>query len=59
MRWESSGEKVEIFHDNAYKSLRYQYPIVIPVDALMTMKLQGLLCLNTLMNVTLNPKPRS
>ncbi len=55
MHWESLGEGVEMCHDNPYKSSRYQNLVVIPIDALMTMKWLGLPWLYALINEALNP----
>jgi hypothetical protein len=59
MKWESLDEGVEMSHDSPYKSSQYGYPAVIFVDIFMTVKLQGLPCLYTLMNAILNPNLRS
>jgi hypothetical protein len=42
MQWESLGEGVEMSHDSPYKSSQYQNLVMILVNTLMMVKLQGL-----------------
>jgi hypothetical protein len=48
---------MEMSHDGPYKSSQYQNLIVIRINSLMPVKLQGLPCLYTLINEALNLKP--
>jgi hypothetical protein len=54
MPWESSSEGAKISPDGLYTSSRYQSYVVILLNSLMLVKLQGLPCLYTLSNEALN-----